>query len=137
MALEVMGQVHRDGPRLLVILPDGSRSLIPIEWTDLAAGQQLAVVVPGILGALAELLQARAIVNAFLDAFSRCGMRCRLPPWRRACVQLTLAFFDEPEPPTGPWDRIDPEARASAIEVLARVLAQAVLAATREVASDD
>jgi hypothetical protein len=40
MTLEVMGQVHRDGVRLLVILPDGSRSLIPIEWTDLASGQE-------------------------------------------------------------------------------------------------
>jgi hypothetical protein len=52
-------------------------------------------------------------------------------------VQLTLAFLDEPEPPTSPWDRIDPEARITAIEVLARVLAQAVLAATREAARDD
>jgi len=52
-------------------------------------------------------------------------------------VQLTLAFLNELKSPSSPWDRIDPEARTAAIEVLARLLAQVVLAATREAASDD
>ena len=71
MALEVMGQMRRDGLRLLLILPDGSRSLIPAEWTDWAAGQQPVAVDATVarrnLGTLAELLRARAVVNALLD----------------------------------------------------------------------
>jgi len=89
MALEVMGQLHRDGLHLLVILPDGSRSLIPVGWTDLAAGQRPAVVVPGNLGALAELLQARAIVNALLDRLA--PLRDEVPA---ATVEETLRATD-------------------------------------------
>ena len=36
--LQALGAVHRRGVALLlVVLPDGSRSLIPAGWTDLAA----------------------------------------------------------------------------------------------------
>jgi hypothetical protein len=52
-------------------------------------------------------------------------------------VQLTLKFLDDPAPPTGPWERIDPAARIAAIELLARLLAQAVLAETPEVLHDE
>ena len=53
-------------------------------------------------------------------------------------MQLNLAFLDDPEPPTtSPWDQIDPEARTSAIEVLARLLAQTVLAETQGALRDD
>ena len=52
-------------------------------------------------------------------------------------MQLNLAFLDDPEPPTCPWEQIDPEARTSAIDVLARLLARTVLTETREVRRDD
>ncbi len=52
-------------------------------------------------------------------------------------MQLNLAFLDDPEPPTNPWDQIDPEARTSAIEVLARLLAQTVLTETQEALRND
>jgi hypothetical protein len=52
-------------------------------------------------------------------------------------VQLNLAFLDDPEPPTSPWDQVDPEARSTAIDVLARLLAHMVLSETREAPHDD
>ena len=52
-------------------------------------------------------------------------------------MQLNLAFLDDPEPPTSPWDQIDSEARTSAIEVLARLLAQTVLTETQEALRND
>ena len=52
-------------------------------------------------------------------------------------MQLNLAFLDDPEPPTSPWDQIDPEARSTAIDVLARLLAQTVLTEIQEALRDD
>ena len=50
---------------LLLVLPDGSRSLIPAAWTDLdpASDEEDAA---GILASLAELIRARAVVDALL-----------------------------------------------------------------------
>jgi hypothetical protein len=69
--------MRRDGLRLLLILPDGSRSLVPAEWTDLAVRQEGpapggrapsadGTAVPAGLGRLADLLHARSIINALL-----------------------------------------------------------------------
>jgi len=36
MVLDVLGHIHRNGIlHLNLILPDGTRSLIPVAWTDL------------------------------------------------------------------------------------------------------
>jgi hypothetical protein len=41
-------------------------------------------------------------------------------------MQLNLAFLEPPKPPrhqsSGPWDQIDPEARAAALEILSRLI---------------
>jgi DNA invertase Pin-like site-specific DNA recombinase len=41
-------------------------------------------------------------------------------------VQLTLAFLEPPRLPITPWDQLDAEARAAALEILARLIAQAL-----------
>jgi len=47
-------------------------------------------------------------------------------------MQLNLAFLEPPNPPrrqsTGPWDQIDPGARAAAIEILSRLIARMLAA---------
>ena len=60
--------MHRKGRLLLVlILPDGSKSLIPADWTDLASPTQpLSGPTAKTLGSLENLLQAQAIVDALL-----------------------------------------------------------------------
>lgn len=70
-ALPIMGGMRRGGAQLLLlILPDGSRSLIPAEWTDWqaedagsvpASSPQEACFVP-----LAGLLRVRAMADALL-----------------------------------------------------------------------
>jgi hypothetical protein len=62
--LQVLGRMRRHGrAELLLVLPDGSKSLIPAVWTDLhesgsdAAGQAT-------LGSLADLLACHELVSA-------------------------------------------------------------------------
>ena len=52
-------------------------------------------------------------------------------------MQLNLAFLDDPEPLPSPWDQVVLKARSTAIDVLARLLAQMVLSETREAPRDD
>ena len=73
--LQVIGGMRRRGIQLLlVVLPDGSRSLIPANWTDWAAtrvGDQSSATSENraeqTLGRLADLLHARTIVDALLS----------------------------------------------------------------------
>src|SRR5262249_39255150 len=55
----------------MLILPNGSRSLIPTEWTDLGASQQTAPASANLnlhLGSVGDLLHARAVVDALLHS---------------------------------------------------------------------
>ena len=67
-SLNVFGAMHRKGRLLLVlILPDGSKSLIPADWTDLASPtQSMGTPATTTLGSLEDLLHARALVDALL-----------------------------------------------------------------------
>ena len=67
-SLHVLGVTHRKGRlHLVLILPDGSRSLIPADWTDLALPTQLgSASSAATLGSLEDLLRARALVDALL-----------------------------------------------------------------------
>ena len=67
-SLDVFGAMHRKGRLLLVvILPDGSKSLIPADWTDLAApAPSVGAPAATTLGSLEHLLHARAVVDALL-----------------------------------------------------------------------
>ena len=98
-APELLGWSHRHNRlHLLLILPDGSRSLIPAEWTDLqrpddeAAGDDAAIGIapPPFLGSLTQLLQACLLVEALLQRLDaagrkttqegRCAIESELPP---------------------------------------------------------
>ena len=65
--LQVLGQVRRHGRvELLLVLPDGSKSLIPAAWTDLgeegASPENQAA--PATLGSLLDLVAVTALVSA-------------------------------------------------------------------------
>ena len=70
-ALAVFGRRrHQSKAHLILILPDGSRSLIPTEWTDLDSSTPRSLTVPEQsthLGFVTELLHARAVVDALLN----------------------------------------------------------------------
>ena len=65
-----MGRIYRNNRlHLLLILPDGSRSYIPAEWTDFAGGAQGGAADPArqvALLSLSDLLHARSIIDALL-----------------------------------------------------------------------
>ena len=66
LLLPVLGSMRRHGAlELLVVLPDGSKRLVPASWTDLdpAAGAQ-AGDGPGTLGAVSDLLDLSVLVSA-------------------------------------------------------------------------
>src|SRR4051794_28108308 len=52
---------------LLVVLPDGSKTLMPAGWTDASAAREVEPG-PGTLGALGDLLHAVAVVAALLPS---------------------------------------------------------------------
>ena len=95
-SLNVFGAMHRKGRLLLVlILPDGSKSLIPADWTDLASPTQ-SIGTPGTttLGSLEDLLHARALFDLLLD---------------ETCA----------------WETLNEEHKKLAIQILARLIVQA------------
>jgi hypothetical protein len=60
-------------------------------------------------------------------------------------VQLNLTFFDPPDPLGGLlsgslaqslWEQLDESARCAALEILARLIARMLLAATNEASHD-
>ncbi|PYU64764.1 MAG: hypothetical protein DMG49_25770, partial [Acidobacteria bacterium] len=62
-------RLYQGKPHLILILPKGSRSLIPQEWTDLGGLPQDSLVPTKphtILGSVSDLLHARAVVDALL-----------------------------------------------------------------------
>src|SRR5215831_17321864 len=68
-SLPIMGTIKRRGTLLLlVVLPDGSRSLIPARWTDwdtgAAGARESAAQRELCLAPLADLLRARLLVDA-------------------------------------------------------------------------
>jgi hypothetical protein len=71
-ALNVLETIHRKRRlHLVLILPDGSKSLIPANWTDLASPAQphqvCSTQTAATLGSLEDLLHARAVVDALLS----------------------------------------------------------------------
>jgi hypothetical protein len=66
-SLPVLGRMRRHGRlELLVVLPDGSKRLIPASWTDLdQADDRSGAAGPATLGSLADLLDACALAREF------------------------------------------------------------------------
>lgn len=64
--------MHRRGRLyLILILPDGSKSMIPAEWTSFSSvarpPQAVSVDARATLGSVEDLLHARAITDALLN----------------------------------------------------------------------
>src|SRR3954454_4521886 len=65
-SLEVLRQARMPGGlQFVLILPDGSKSLIPADWTDFKA-TSCATQTPVLVGSLDDLLRLRNLVDALL-----------------------------------------------------------------------
>ena len=111
-SLMVMSTVKRRGTLLLlVVLPDGSRSLIPAGWTDwtqtaeddsLSRSEHHA----SSLASLADLLHARGIVDALLG-------RCLIPQQTPAADEESCDATDPSPSRTTDTDAITAEPRTA------------------------
>jgi Family of unknown function (DUF5372) len=70
--LELLRTMHRKGRLyLILILPDGTKSLIPADWTDFVVvtcpGPKLSACAGGKLGSIEDLLHTCAVTDALLN----------------------------------------------------------------------
>ena len=77
----MFGHTHRNERlHLLLILPDGSKSLVPAEWTNLHATPDLTVHNQGAtLASLDELLRLRTVVDALLRRLAAAAAEAAKP----------------------------------------------------------
>ena len=88
-SLRVLGRMRRHGQlELLLVLPDGSKRLIPRAWTD--AGEDTAGDVVATLGSLADLLGACALVGELAGR----GQAARKSPSKEDSCAACPAQFD-------------------------------------------
>ncbi|MCP5113468.1 MAG: hypothetical protein GY953_21755 [bacterium] len=67
-SLEVLSHTHRqDRLHFLLILPDGSKSLIPAAWTDFDSAARSPQQQRPLVGSLEDLLRTRFLVDALLN----------------------------------------------------------------------
>lgn len=65
--LEVFAKVRHQGkPHLMLVLPDGSRSYIPTDWTDWVPSVDGSAVDPALVASAADLLRLRQRVDWLL-----------------------------------------------------------------------
>ena len=76
--------------QLTLVLPDGSRSLIPAAWTDLASPSDDRPSSGGVLGSLADLLHARKVVDSLLHKFDASEATIPVKEERRRATATTL-----------------------------------------------
>ena len=107
-SLELMGWMRRRGRlELIVVLPDGSRLLVPAAWTDLQGAAEPAGA--GTLGSLEDLLAARRVLEPLLervvlaerDDHARGG----------SIVQLRLELAESPAPAAALWELVGEQQR--------------------------
>ena len=108
--MEVLRHTKRqEHLHFILILPDGTKSLVPADWTDFAASSTLQTPDGTLAGSLEDLLQLRR------HPFDS----------RRVMAQLNLNFIDIPIPETCLWEELDGEQKQLVVEMLARLMIKA------------
>ena len=127
--LQVMKAMRQRGmAMLLVVLPDGTRSLIPAAWSDWTAAEDAGAAAgcgapPAQFVTLGGLLQLRRIVDALLLRGDRPRPESGSPEEdAHAAGSCTSRHPQARE--TAPT--LDAAARAAALEILARLIAKAL-----------
>jgi hypothetical protein len=65
--LEVFAKLrHKGKPHLMLVLPDGSRSYIPVAWTDFAAKPSDSTPTASLIASASDLLRLRQRVDCLL-----------------------------------------------------------------------
>jgi hypothetical protein len=76
----VLGHTHRkDRLHLLLILPDGSKSLVPAEWTNLKSTANAVNKRSATLASVDELLRLRTLMDALLGRLAAAAEEAAKP----------------------------------------------------------
>jgi hypothetical protein len=130
----VLGWQRRQGAlRLTLVLADGSKSLIPAEWTDLEP--RAGVKQPQALGSVADLLHARTVLAPLLHRIDRGadGDDARQPSKEVARAAAAAPGPDQhPDPPPALWEALSGEQQAAVVALLARLIARMLLCEAKE-----
>jgi hypothetical protein len=118
---------------LLLVLPDGTRALIPAAWTDVQTpdGSESG---EGTLGRLEDLLAARRVLEPLLERVvlgERDDGRAR-----RTVLQLRLDLAECPAPATALWELLGEQERGAVMALLAAVIALLATVIARAVVSE-
>ena len=126
-SLPVLGGMRRHGePELLLVLPDGSKSLIRADWTDAAQPGADDVVGVATLGSLTDLLRACKLVADLLGREPEGqGQAAGMSPCKEDSCAACPAEFDTRPAPGG-------DTVAALIAALMRFLATSYRAPTMQ-----
>ncbi|HEX9178512.1 MAG TPA: DUF5372 family protein [Mycobacterium sp.] len=116
-SLPVLGGMRRHGePELLLVLPDGSKSLIRADWTDAAQPGADDVVGVATLGSLTDLLRACKLVADLLGREPEGqGQAAGMSPCKEDSRAACPAQFDtRPAPGHDSGSAADADGRATA-----------------------
>lgn len=129
-SLEVLGRMRRHGRvELLVVLPDGSKSLLPADWTDLGDSDSGDKEGPATLGSLTDLLAAVGVRTGITEGGGAGNQAEGQPTEGRADGAQRAAVPDErrlPAPPPLLLEALPEEAVAAVLDRLSRLMARAV-----------
>ncbi len=125
-----------DRLELCLVLPDGSKSLIPASWTDVDIGPE-ASSGPETLGSLDDLLHARAVVDALIHRAATQRAEDAQEPTEEVPMQPPLPLAGLIAPPPLAWEHLAPGEQLEAVAVLARLIAQLVQPTPEEGETDD
>ena len=133
---------------LLLVLPDGSKSLIPAAWTDAEPSGADGEGVVATLGSLSDLLHVCELVAGLSQREPQSGDRLQgCHRARRTPVQpVQLSLIPDPLPtatadplpaPAPMVEQLPADAVTTAITLLANVIAKAAAPSGIEVAGDE
>src|SRR5712692_9664455 len=102
-ALDVLGWMHRHGAlELLLVLPDGTKSLIPATWTDLDPAPAPEQAAADRLGSLGDLLHVRAVVDALIRDLPLAGHEAGTEPAKEGAHAVHAEPAEESPVPSAP-----------------------------------
>ena len=130
----MISSIKRRGVLLvLVILPNGSRSLIPAAWTDWRDADVNASLSDddidhtSSLGKLGDLLQLGKVIDALLSRHVESAPHVESSHAAELGVPQPSGPPSSPaptSPPPAAWEQLDEAARIAALGVLARIIAR-------------
>lgn len=128
---------------VLVVLPDGSRSLIPADWNDWNAEQTSRTPADdagGVhdLGSLGDLLHLRKVIDALYGRHVESAQESRhaTEPSLSRPIQASTEFLPA-VPSATAWEQLDEASRLAALDILARLIARTLSTGSTREASDE